>query len=442
MSNYSSMHLSSRSSGAGGSSMGLNQRYASSVYAGSGGRGTRVSVSSGSFGAGGGLGSGGFAFGSGGSAGFAGGAGGAGGAGSGDFQLGANDKATMQNLNDRLASYLEKVRTLEKANSELELKIRNFLDSKAAPAGRDYSKFYATIIELQGKIQDGYRTKGSIQISLDNARLAADDFRSKFETELCMRQSVEADIAELRRVLDQLTLARSDLELQIEGLREELVFLKKNHEEEMASMRTQVTGQVNVEVDAKPQEDLSAIMAEIREQYEAMANKNKKELQEWYDKKAEGLKSEMSVKQETLISSKSEISDLNRTLQNLQIELQSQLSLKAALEGQLHETEARFSSQISAFQQKVSVLEEQLVMMRNDMEHQSREYQILFDIKTRLEMEIAEYRRLLDGEATQTSSTSSSKSSSSSSTTTKKIIVVTEEIKDGVVVTSSSQVSS
>uniref|UniRef100_A0A8C2ZZI1 Keratin 15 n=1 Tax=Cyclopterus lumpus TaxID=8103 RepID=A0A8C2ZZI1_CYCLU len=301
-----------------------------------------------------------------------------------DIHVGTNGKATMQNLNDRLSSYLDKVRSLETANGELEFKIRQFLESKSSPTSRDYSAFEAIIADLHRKIQEATRTNGSIYLSIDNAKLAADDFRTKYENELAMRQSVEADIAGLKRLLDELTLARSDLEMQIEGLREELIFLKKNHEEVGSEC-----GQINVEVDAKRQPDLSGIIADMRGQYEAVTAKNQKKT----------LTKEVAAHTESLNTFKSEISELRRSLQGLEIELQSQLSMKAALEGTLAETEARYSMQLQGHQMQVTSLEDQLTQLRGDMERQSQEYKMLFDIKTRLEMEITEYRRLLDGES-------------------------------------------
>uniref|UniRef100_A0A8C8ZNI9 Keratin 13 n=1 Tax=Prolemur simus TaxID=1328070 RepID=A0A8C8ZNI9_PROSS len=329
---------------------------------------------------------------------FGGGFGGSFGGGDGGL-LSGNEKITMQNLNERLASYLDKVRALEEANTELEVKIRDWYQ-KQAPSSpeRDYSHYYKTIEELRDKILAATIDNNRVILEIDNARLAADDFRLKYENELTLRQSVEADINGLRRVLDELTLSKTDLEMQIESLNEELAYMKKNHEEEMKEFSNQVVGQVNVEMDATPGIDLTRVLAEMREQYEAMAERNRRDAEEWFQSKSAELNKEVTSSTAMIQTSKTEITELRRTLQGLEIELQSQLSTKAGLENSLAETECRYALQLQQIQGLISSIEAQLSELRSEMECQNQEYKVLLDIKTRLEQEIATYRSLLEGQ--------------------------------------------
>uniref|UniRef100_A0A1A8SL99 IF rod domain-containing protein n=1 Tax=Nothobranchius rachovii TaxID=451742 RepID=A0A1A8SL99_9TELE len=319
-----------------------------------------------------------------------------------------NEKATMQNLNDRLASYLEKVRSLEAANAKLEKQIREYYEQKGPAAERDYSNYWAIINDLKDKINGATIANANILLQIDNSKLAADDFRIKFEHELMMRQSVEADIANLRRLLDQTTLTKADLELQIEGLQDELAYLKKNHAEELAAMRSQLTGTVNVEVEAAPQQDLNKVLEEIRAQYEAITDKHRRDQEAWFNDKSAALSKEVAISTETIQTSKTEIGDLRRTLQGLEIELQSQLSMKAALENTLAETEARYGNMLAGYQNNIHMLEGELANVRASIEQQGQDYKLLLDVKTRLEHEIATYRSLLETEESRPISTGGS----------------------------------
>ncbi|NXK69759.1 K1C14 protein, partial [Sylvietta virens] len=386
---------------------------------------------------GGGFGGGyGASFGSGFGAGFGAGFGG------GDGILPAGEKETMQNLNDRLASYLDKVRALEEANTDLEVKIREWYKRQAPGPDRDYSPYYRTIEELRNKILSATVENANIVLQIDNARLAADDFRTKFESEQALRMSVEADINGLRRVLDELTLSRADLEMQIENLKEELAYLKKNHEEEMTALRGQVGGEISVEMDAAPGIDLTKILAEMREQYESLAEKNRRDAEQWFFSKTEELNREVAINTEQLQSGKTEITELRRTIQSLEIDLQSQLSTKAALEGTLADTEARYGTQLAQLQMLISGVEEQLAELRCDMERQNQEYRVLLDVKCRLEQEIATYRRLLEGEDAQcVRGFAGSEGGWEEMVTTRQIRTIFEEVQDGKVISSREQIT-
>ncbi|XP_063281955.1 keratin, type I cytoskeletal 19-like [Pelobates fuscus] len=327
--------------------------------------------------------------------------------------LSGNEKVTMQNLNDRLASYLHKVRELEEQNAELEKKIRHWYETHCPKPAQDYSHYYRTIEDLQKKIADASRDNACIVLQIDNARLAADDFKIKYETELCLRQSVESDINGLRRVMDDLNLRRCDLEMQLECLREELAALKKNHEEEMKVLRGQVAGTVNVDMNAAPSIDLQKVLDEMRCEYEQLVTKNQREIERRFQEQTEEVTKQMCSSSQEFQCVQTEIIELRRTIQTLEIDLQSQLSMKAALEGSLAETEGRYCCQLAQLQALIQKVEAELSEIRCEMENQSQEYKTLLDIKSRLEQEICTYRTLLDGSGTQISSGSCDQSYSS-----------------------------
>ncbi|XP_030277414.1 keratin, type I cytoskeletal 18-like [Sparus aurata] len=372
------------------------QPRAVSVFGGAGGRGARISsasasslrsgapmTSSSSFKLSSGMGSG---FGS---------AGGSKAAGGGMIM--GNERGAMQNLNDRLANYLETVRNLEQANKDLEVKIREALE-KGGPDMRDYSKYEPIIDDLRRQIYDKIAENARFVLQIDNARLAADDFKVKFDNEQAIRQSVEADIGGLRKVIDDTNMTRMNIESEIEAVREELSFLKKNHENEVMELRNQISQSgVQVDVDAPKGQDLSQIMEDVRANYEKMALKNAEDLKRWHENQIADVQVQVSQNTEALQGAQMEISDLSRQIQTLEIELASQQSLKASLEDTLGNTELRNNMEMEKYNGIIIHLEEELTKLRANIQQQTQDYEALLNMKMKLEAEISTYKGLLDG---------------------------------------------
>ncbi|XP_069093737.1 keratin, type I cytoskeletal 19-like isoform X1 [Pleurodeles waltl] len=313
--------------------------------------------------------------------------------------LPTNEKETMKNLNDRLASYMDKVRELEEGNNDLASKIREWHAKRATTAKRDYSAYEKTIADLQAQIVAGRLNKARIDIQMDNAKLAADDFSTKYDNEKAGRLSLEADIERVRKLLDDMTIMKTDLEMEIEGLRKDLICMKKHHEEEMDALRSQQrSSDVNVEVDASPSRELSALLKEVREEYEAIIDKYRREAAIWLQQQAQALQhEEFTDSQAVEIDNKEEL-ELKRIYQNLQIEFQAELSRKLSLERNLEETQCHFAEELERKQRTICQMEAELSDLRDELKRQQIERQNLMDLKTRLENEIATYRRLIEGD--------------------------------------------
>uniref|UniRef100_A0A2I3RLG6 Keratin 38 n=1 Tax=Pan troglodytes TaxID=9598 RepID=A0A2I3RLG6_PANTR len=311
----------------------------------------------------------------------------------GENTLNGHEKETMQFLNDRLANYLEKVRQLEQENAELEATLLERSKCHESTVCPNYQSYFRTIEELQQKILCSKAENARLIVQIDNAKLAADDFRIKLESERSLRQLVEADKCGTQKLLDDATLAKADLEAQQESLKEEQLSLKSNHEQEVKILRSQLGEKLRIELDIEPTIDLNRVLGEMRAQYEAMLETNRQDVEQWFQAQSEGISLQDMSCSEELQCCQSEILELRCTRQ-----AQHTLVPKDCLQNSLCEAEDRFGTELAQMQSLISNVEEQLSEIRADLERQNQEYQVLLDVKTRLENEIATYRNLLESE--------------------------------------------
>ncbi|XP_018408075.1 PREDICTED: keratin, type I cytoskeletal 18-like isoform X2 [Nanorana parkeri] len=314
-----------------------------------------------------------------------------------DSLLQNNHQEAMQELNERLAGYLQRVRGLEEENHKLQEEIDELSSHKNLVA-RDWKTYQAPLRQLRKQVEDLNMDNAKILLQIDNARLAADDFKVKLEAEQAICDGVQKDTQGLRKMIDDTNFLRMKLESEVDGLREELAHLNKDHKEEVAAMQALIANNdVKIEVDAPKKPDLNASIAQVRSQYEKMAEQNRLEAENAYKTKFDALSQEANLNTKALEQAKNEVADLRRQLQALEMERQTMQKTVDSLEHVLKDTEDHYASQLMELNRSLARLQDELAACRSDIERQVRDYEALLNLKSKLENEIHDYRTLLEG---------------------------------------------
>lgn len=260
------------------------------------------------------------------------------------------ERSQLQDLNDRFAGFIERVRELEQQNRALEAELLLLRQRHNEPS-RLRALYEQEARCLRAAVDEARAEQQAVLGQRERLEQTLSALQGRYEEEMLAREEAEGKLMEVRREADQAILAKEELEKSVETLLEELAFLKRIHEGEVAELQAQVQLGVQVAVESEAAApDLSGALRDIRSQYERLAARNMQAAEEWFRGKVGSLTETVAQHSNAMRSSKDEVGEYRRQLQARLLEIDACRGLNESLEKQLHEMEEKQSAEISAMQ--------------------------------------------------------------------------------------------